>query len=350
MDATGTALCWGSNSDGQLGIEPIGGINTTAIEISAPTAFVWLDVGTWFACGVDSDGAIWCWGDNRFGQHGDGNTGTHNTNPVQANPPAGVTFTQVTAGELHTCALDTDGTAWCWGDDDFEQLGTEAVQDASTPIQVEAPADVIFTSIEAGYFYNCAIDNQGAVWCWGSNAFGQLGNGATDETRPTPIEVEMPNGVEFVQLSLGWSHTCAIDTEGAVWCWGMNEHGQLGVEPTDPIPVPTKIETDLTFTQIELGASHSCGLDSSGTARCWGWNALGPLGDGTTESRSTPTEVVTPAGVTFSYISGGENHSCAVDTSEAAWCWGNNDSGWLGDGTTEPSLTPTQVIGFPPDS
>src|SRR5690606_20512409 len=177
LDTEGTAWCWGSNSDGQLGIEPPGGNNPTAVEIDAPSSFVSFDVGTWFTCGLDADGAIWCWGDNDYGQHGDGNTGSDNTDPVRVQAPETVTFTQVAAGEIHTCALDTEGGVWCWGYDDQEQLGNEAQEHSSTPLAIDAPTGVTFTSLEAGYLHNCALDTEGNVWCWGGNDGGQLGGG-----------------------------------------------------------------------------------------------------------------------------------------------------------------------------
>jgi alpha-tubulin suppressor-like RCC1 family protein len=235
--------------------------------------------------------------------------------------------------------------AWCWGADGDGQLGNGAAGPSSTPVAVDTPTGVTFTAIEVGYDHTCALDTQGSIWCWGLNTDGQLGIGVPGPGEPSPLQVEKPAGLTFTDTSLGWNHTCALDNEGRAWCWGSNLDGQLGYLGSDS-DVPVQVDTDVRFETLDLGSIHSCGIDSSGTAWCWGGNG-GALGDGTAASRPTPGEVHAPPGVTFASISGGEEHTCGLDTTDVAWCWGYNESGRLGDGTITQRLTPVEVIGFP---
>lgn len=160
----------------------------------------------------------------------------------------------------------------------------------------------------------------------------------------------MPPDVAFTTVSLGLLHTCALDTEGRAWCWGYNSLGELGDgNQGTPAPAPIQVATPegIVLVDLGLGMSHSCAIDDSGLGWCWGYNDQGQLGGGISGSRDIPDVVEAPPGTTFLSISGGFQHTCAVDTTDVAWCWGNNSSGQIGDGTTTPRSTPVEVVDFP---
>ncbi|PKN44522.1 MAG: hypothetical protein CVU59_11425 [Deltaproteobacteria bacterium HGW-Deltaproteobacteria-17] len=203
------------------------------------------------------------------------------------------------------------------------------------------------TQIACGNAHSCVAKSDGSAWCWGNNGFGQLGDGTTTQ-RLTPTQVSgMTSGVS--QIATGSSHTCLAKFDGSVWCWGGNWGGQLGDGTTSnrSIPVPVSGLVSETFNVVG-GYNYSCAIKTDGSAWCWGWNSLGQLGDGTTIQRLVPTQV---KGMTsgVSKIAAGANnggspHTCAVKTDGTAWCWGNNSSGQLGDGTTTNRYSPTQVL------
>ncbi|MFN5677972.1 MAG: RCC1 domain-containing protein, partial [Roseiflexaceae bacterium] len=266
---------------------------------------------------------------------------TRSATPVPGSNPWG-TFTQISAGGSHTCALTSLGAAYCWGWNTNGQLGDGTTTDRSAPVAVSMPTGVTFTQIDAGQAYTCALTSAGIAYCWGKNSVGQLGDGTTTD-RSIPMAVSMPAGVTFASISAGYTHTCALTSAGAAYCWGANGFGQLGDGTTtdSSTPVAVSMPSSVTFTSITAGKEYTCALTSAGAAYCWGKNNFGQLGDGTyTDKRSTPVAVSMPAGVTFASISVGYEHTCALTSAGAAYCWGANGFGQLGDGTTTDRNTP----------
>jgi alpha-tubulin suppressor-like RCC1 family protein len=206
-----------------------------------------------------------------------------------------------------------------------------------------AAASLVQETISAGLVHTCALTSAGAAYCWGENGDGRLGDG-TEDNRLTPTAVS--GSLKFASISAGAYHTCAITSRGAAYCWGYNGDGQLGdgTEDTDQL-TPTAVSGGLKFASISAGAYHNCGLTSRGAAYCWGNNDNGQLGDGTEDTdRLTPTAV--SGSLKFASISAGRYHTCAITSRGAASCWGNNGSGRLGDGTEDTDrLTPTAVSG-----
>jgi len=205
---------------------------------------------------------------------------------------------------------------------------------------------VTFASVSAGEedAYACGRTAAGAAYCWGGNSAGQLGDGTTT-TRLTPVAVVMPAGVTFASVTAKALHTCGLTSAGAAYCWGLNTDGQLGDGTTTSrlTPVAVAQPAGVTFTSLSVGQKHSCGLRAVGAAYCWGLNTDGQLGDGTLTERHTPVPVVMPAGVTFAGLSVGAFHNCGLTAAGAAYCWGANDQGRLGDGTTTDRATPVEV-------
>ena len=318
---------------------------------SAPFAlhltFTAVTVGVDHTCGVTISRAAYCWGDNFFGQLGDG-TRTRRTAPVLV--AGALRFASVDAGSWHTCGLTTAGAAYCWGDNFFGQLGDGSTTNRVTPVGVLG--GLSFTAISTGHLHTCAIAAGGAAYCWGDNDVDQLGDGTTIASRPSPASVA--GGLQASAISTEWGHSCVVTTTAAAYCWGDNRFGQLGVGDGSPVPrtpLPVAVAGELSFRAVSAGDSHTCGVTIDNTAYCWGHNT-GQLGDGTTLSRTTPAPVA--GGISFTTVEAGGRidpqtqeiaYSCGVTTSQQAFCWGNDVSGRLGDGTAGDTSTPVPVVG-----
>jgi alpha-tubulin suppressor-like RCC1 family protein len=324
--------------------------------VLAGKTLVQITAGYEFTCALDSAGAAYCWGNNQYGQLG--NAATLNSNvPVAVDAaalPAGQTITQISAGVVHTCALDSAGTAYCWGWNAYGQLGDGRTTDSSVPVAVAGPLPgANLSQITAGAYVTCALDAAGAAFCWGYNVYGELGDGANSNA-DVPVAVDTSGvlaGKTLTQINASWYHACAVDTAGAVFCWGRNSYGQLGNASSADSNVPVAVDASgalagKDLTQVTTGAYDSCGLDAAGSAYCWGYDAYGELGDGSTTSSSVPVAVDTGgllAGKVLTQIDAGVWHTCALDSAGAAYCWGGNASGELGDDGTSPSAVPVQV-------
>ena len=295
------------------------------------------------------------WGDNVSGQLGDG-TNNNRSVPVEvvsSGVLAGKSVTQVSAGEYHACAL-ADGAAYCWGYNLSGQVGDGSKVASSVPVAVSTSGDLAgktVTSIAAGGFHTCAVAD-GAVYCWGLNTFGQLGDGSTAESL-VPVAVDTSGvlaGKTIKEVSTGGLHTCALATDGAAACWGWNSEGQLGNATTDMSVVPVNVDTTgvlagKTLTQLGAGGFHTCAVVSDGSASCWGLNGEGQLGNNSNVSSSVPVSVDSTgvlAGRTVSNVEAGEFQTCAV-ADQQAFCWGLNITGQLGDGSTLGSRVPVAV-------
>lgn len=288
-------------------------------------------------CVVTSAGAALCWGSNQRGELGNGSTFT-STSPVAVSGLASGVIV-ITGGNYFTCALTDTGAAWCWGGGSLGQLGNGVGGDQYTPVAVSGLASGL-VAIAAGQDHACAVTTAGAAKCWGGNSFGQLGNGTTTNSY-TPVAVSgLTSGV--VTITAGAYHTCARTNTGAVKCWGNNSSGQLGngttINSTTPVAVSGLASG---VAAISAGGSHTCAITNTGAAWCWGSNLYGRLGNGTTTDSSTPVAVgYITSGATA--ISAGGMHTCAV-VDGAALCWGAGSLGQLGDGGGGHSSWPSSV-------
>lgn len=201
------------------------------------------------------------------------------------------------------------------------------------------PLPAKFTSISAGVLHSCGLVGDGAAYCWGYNERGQLGDGSRS-TRKSPVGVL--GDLRFTALDAGGQHTCGITSGGKVYCWGMNLSGQLGDNSNTDRATPAAITGTASFQAISAAGAYTCGLVSGGAALCWGWNESGQLGDGSTADRRTPTGV--SGGLVFATVAAAVRHSCGVTTGGEVYCWGVNDNGQLGNGEIDPSPTPVKVL------
>jgi alpha-tubulin suppressor-like RCC1 family protein len=295
-------------------------------------------VGSQHSCARTTSNAIKCWGYNGNGRLGDGTTTDRHT-PVFVDALTNG-MTTVAGGGDHTCAINNTGRLQCWGWNYYGQVGDGTTDERHTPEIVDG-----FThgaaAVSNGVAHTCALNTAGAVKCWGLNGNGQLGDGTLAE-RHTPVSVM--GGV--TAIAAGYHHTCALTSAGAVKCWGDNANGQLGdgtrTDRRRPIAVPGMTNG---VKAIAAGAYHTCAITGQGGVKCWGWNGFGQLGDGTIIDRRSPVFVdALTHGV--ARIAAGYGHTCAKTTTGRLKCWGANGNAQLGDGTLVSRRTPVFVDGF----
>lgn len=384
----GTVRCWGRNDKGQLG----DGTTTdrphrvtVVLEDGAPLGGVTaISAGNSHACALLGDGTVRCWGENQRGQLGVSTTATPPTSDPRPHPQSAITFggtaaTAITAGGDHTCVIlnTSPTTVRCWGFNDLGQLGNGTTTFGANPTptavfmtDTSGPELSGVTRIAAGQSHTCALTTDGTTGgiaqCWGSNLSGEVGNGSSSANLENPVLVADVGGsgslTGITDISAGGQHTCAVTGGGNVRCWGSNSAGQLGNSATPSgvsrTPIAVLVaqtpETELGgVTAIATGSGHTCALttdgSTSGIVQCWGANNVGQLGDGTTVNRSNPTPVflVGTAGATLTDVTSiapGGQHTCALTSTGAARCWGRSDFGQVGDGTFTTRLNPAAVV------
>lgn len=356
-----TLRCWGENLYGKLG-DGTTTNSSSPVAVSGITTATSVAAGFHHTCAALSDGTVRCWGRNEFGQLGNGATADSST-PVAV---SGITTaTAVTAGGFHSCALLADDTVRCWGRNDFGQLGDATMTSSSTPVMVTGLG--VPATITAGGFHTCALLPDGAVQCWGRNTYGQLGDGTTNGSS---VPVWVSGLAPATTLTAGGYHTCAQVPDSTVWCWGRNTYGQLGdgssltystssfllgqtgLDTATAVPGshsrrPVRVSDISTAAGVTAGAWHTCAPLADGSASCWGRNDFGQLGDGTTTSTTTPVRVI---GLSEGVIAlaAGAYHTCARLPDATVQCWGWNYAGQLGNGMTSDGSTPVTVVGSGP--
>ena len=288
------------------------------------------------SCFLDNNGRAACWGNNEDGQLGDGSLDLRRS-PVRV--LGDFVFSQVTAGASHSCGLTVANEVFCWGGNRGGQLGDGTTTARTAPVRLNSA--VSFRMIGAGREHTCGLSNSGTVFCWGANADGQLGD-RSRQSRSSPAMVDLPTAASA--MSVGSNHSCALTVDGRGFCWGRNDFGQVGDGSTTARTAPAKIETPAQLVSIAAGASHSCAVTTAGKALCWGRSNYGQAGvAGSDGTASMPREL--PATATFSTIVAGSVHSCARGRDGTGWCWGRNSYGQLGDGSTADRSAPVQVRG-----
>jgi alpha-tubulin suppressor-like RCC1 family protein len=249
-----------------------------------------------------------------------------------------VTFVAIAAAESdHSCALTTDGRAFCWGNNILGELGNGSAAGSPTPVEVGSGGGLRFASLAGGGWFTCGLLANGAGQCWGSGARGRLGGGVL-ENAPTPRPVA--GALTFTSLSTGWAHACGVTDDGT-YCWGSGT--ALGADAGKYSVVPVPVSADPGLRALDAGSDFTCALTGAGAAWCWGVNYEGQIGDGSTVSAAAPTPVA--GGHTFTALSVGARHACGLTPDGEAWCWGDNSAGELGDASQEPAVVPQPVMG-----
>lgn len=340
--SNGQVRCWGANESSELGNGKTTN-STVPVDVALPSAGVGMvATGSGRTCVVTANGGLKCWGDNLVGGLGTGNVAPASATPTDVfGLPAGVV--SVATGRNHSCAVTTSGGLQCWGANFQGQLGDGTTEFHWIPVNVDGLSSGV-AKAAAGDIHTCALTLAGGVKCWGSGPHGELGNG-TAEDALTPVDV-VGLGTGIRDIAVGATHTCAVTTLGAVKCWGHNNEGQLGNGSTSNALAPVQVQgLSSGARSITAGYAHTCAVMEDGTARCWGGNAWGVLGTDTVYGSTTPIEL-TSLGSTVSQMAAGEYHTCAADVGGGVRCWGFNESGQLGDGTTTARSNPQSVVGL----
>jgi alpha-tubulin suppressor-like RCC1 family protein len=369
VESSGAVRCWGRNDFSQVGTTVSASCGTTACVLSATTVdgvsrATSVGGASASTCARDQDGRIYCWGDNTYGQLGITDTPSRVTPTPVPGLPA---LVDLAVGGAHACGRAMSGaTLHCWGYGEIGQFGDGMRPVAGRPA-TRIDALVGAAQVFVGDAHGCVIDAGGGVRCWGATAAGQAGVPGGGDCTATALGgwptrcVTTPQALRglvggAVELALGLNHTCARLTDGAVWCWGSNEFGQLGsVAPNAQCTVPNDSRDTrmvaCSATPVRVGslgaveriwtgmrANHTCARGRDGALRCWGDNHRGQLGDGTLASSITPR--VALVGARVIELAAGEEHTCALVTGGRVVCWGGNAYGQLATGDTRASNAP----------
>lgn len=375
-----TVWCWGDNRYGQLGNGTTSvNIAVQAVQVIAKgggplqplQGVVAIAAGEVHGCALRVDGTVWCWGYHYYGNLGNGTSGVtpgldchtgggcgtpYAVQVVSAQGGALTNVLKVIAGRMHTCALRSGGTVWCWGYNVEGELGDGTATNRSTPVQVtQGNAKTLFTNaadVAAGGGTSCASKTDGTAWCWGWNYYGQVGDGTTRD-RKSAVRVKTSTqtslSADGIDMTGGYHYNCArpSDTsDTSVWCWG---NGQLFARPV--------LQGGSSFLAVQLAAhiSHTCARKVNRTVWCWGDNSWGQLGDGSGLSSGEPVQVLlapAPGGGPLEDaidLSRGSYafYTCIRRSDGAPWCWGDNEYGQLGDGTFTTRPNPVKATVFP---
>ncbi|WP_445341397.1 RCC1 domain-containing protein [Bifidobacterium sp. ESL0820] len=394
VGSDGNAYAWGDNNYGQLGNGTTSYSQATPVMVrkpdrstypDLPADFTYLQVsaGGDHSLALGSDGYVYAWGWNTYGQLGDGTRDDKHA-PVRVKTPdrktypdlpADFTYLQVSAGWMHSLALGSDGNVYAWGYNYYGQLGDGTGSSRYAPVRVKTPdrktypdlpADFTYLQVSAGAGHSLALGSDGNAYAWGRGTFGELGTTSYNNSNPVPVRVRDPanptdtsKGLQATQVSAGGDHSLAVGSDGYAYAWGFNYYGQLGNGTTsynNPNPVPVRVRDPadtskaLQATQVS-GDYHSLAVSSGGYAYAWGHNSHGQLGNNSSGSNSSvPVRVRDPAspgnaskGLQAAQVSAGGDHSLAVGSDGNVWAWGNNQYGQLGDGSTSSKSAPVPV-------
>ncbi len=361
----GHAWCWGYEATARLGYISEGAPCTgdfcsEPVPVVGGAAMEGIEAGEAHNCGI-SGGAPLCWGWGWRGQLGDGGTlegrcvppGGRSAFPCSLEPvPVALGFDvrDVAVGGERSCAVTRAGDGYCWGFNHMGQLGTGEVGGA-TWAPTEVAGDHVWDRISLGPSHGCGLDAAGEIWCWGAGDAGRLGHGSVSSS-PVPVQVEddrvTGNDLRWADLDAGVAHTCGVTQDGKAYCWGLGGRGRLGDGSgvSFPFPVRARVpgvpnESQPVIVAVSAGGTHSCLLTAEGELYCFGENDNGQLGDGSTIDRLRPSRVVGDR--VWARVSAGTRHTCAIDVDQALYCWGDGSFGRLGTGDLSDRLTPRRI-------
>ncbi len=358
--ADGTGWAWGDNAWGQLGLGE-SDIETTAIpeQVSLPEGrSVSRLAANGHSLAVATDGTLWAWGWNFAGQLGTGTTDPSRA-PQRVNFPEGVRIVEAAAGLRNSLALDADGKVWAWGSNDEAELGNSTVQSTRVPVPVAFPETVRITSIALGNRHSLALDDDGRVWSWGANAAGQRGIGVTyvdghgeeedggehHESGPSgplvPTQVTLPGEQKARSIAAGKEFSFAIATSGALYAWGFNELGQLGVGGVENQFTPRVVPGISEVVAVSGGAEHALALTQGGRVFGWGSSLFGALGQQPGDSVLAPVELPGLANQGVQQVSAGRGFSYALLKNGSLLAWGQNREQQISAEAAQSITTPT---------
>jgi alpha-tubulin suppressor-like RCC1 family protein len=340
VKSNGEVWCWGLNSVGQLGAASQSFSSNVPLKVSGTQTFVSVSVGDFHTCALASDAGVYCWGNNNTDVLGTTTTESCGTITCSRSPirSAGTTtFLGVAAGAAHTCALDSNSAALCWGYNVLGEIGSTTYA-TSTSSPVTVPGGKTYTSIVAGYRFSCGLDTAQALYCWGYGDDGELGTLAVSSCiygsasylcSATPIAAGTSE--KFTQIAAGTAFGCGLASTSNVLCWGYGRDGEIGNGALQNAGTPIAIKLAGPWSSVATGSFHACALRASGAAYCWGLNNYAQLGDGSKVYANPEPQAVT-GGKSFTQIVAGANHTCGLLADGSVWCWGSDGAGQLGRG------------------
>jgi len=328
--------CQGDNTYGQQGDNTVTARSTPNKILLFEKPLTSISTGSQHTCGIDYDGSLYCWGYNALGGVGVGTTTATYTGrqevTVEANGLENNRALQVSVGTYHTCSIFDDLQLYCWGYNNYGQLGIDSVTQQNRPQIVNMPDNQRVTDISNGQGHTCAIVNNGSVYCWGYNYYGQLGDNTTANSQ-VPVYTQLPQGRTALAISLGQHHSCAILDNNSIYCWGYNNFGQLGVDATSSSPLPAFVNMPIGSVpvQLSLGLDFTCTVLNNGSAYCWGYNAQnqveGPVDNAQPNNLISPLYLNLKTNYKIISISSGAAHACAIIENGEITCWGQNSYG-----------------------
>ena len=321
MKSDGTVWTWGKNHSGQLGYNI--GQQKIPKQVDKIDNIKVIASGSDHNLALKSDGTLWSWGSNSYGQLGDGDSYYSDSKDPKEVRNLGKVIS--VSGGYHSLALKEDGTVWAWGYNYYGQLGDGTNTNRDKPIQVEELSNII--AIAAGYYHSLAVKSDGTVWAWGRNDYGQLGNGSYVESN---IPVKVNDLDDIIDVAGGVFSSMALKSDGTVCGWGDNRFGQLGDGTYTNRTIPVLVSELNNVSSIACGGYHSIALKDDNAIWAWGYNYYGQLGDGTTSNKNTPNKVVDLNKIIA--IKAGTIHTIALKTDGTVWTWGYNGDGQLGNG------------------
>jgi len=339
LTSNGGVKCWGYNVSGNLGNGTFNNSNIPVDVIGLDSGVQSVSSGGLHTCALIS-GKVKCWGDNFYGQLGNG---SDSPSPI----PTSVIglpndIIAISLGWTYTCALTNTGSVKCWGDNSYGQLGDGTMNSSRSPVDVVGLSNGV-VKISTGQGHTCALINDGSVKCWGGNNVGQLGDG-TFINRSTPVTVP---GLIATTIEIGWASSCALTSGQGARCWGNNAAGQLGNGTNTNSPTPVKVvNLPDQINAISVGIGHACVITSLNEIKCWGANIFGELGNGSTLQSNTPVNVIELGGQAVAVTTGYKN-TCAITSMKQVKCWGANTYGELGNGKDPWSNVPVDVVTVP---
>ena len=340
ITTNGIIYSWGNNEFGQLGTGDTEDKNLPVI-ISTESNWAKLSVGANHNFLITLQGVLWSWGYNGYGQLGNsdlGNVYEPTMIPEIDEDDENKNWTTIAAGHNHSIGLKTDGFIWAWGYNEFGQLGLGDNEDKEKAVMMESETG--WSVIAAGKNHTMGIKSSGTMWSWGDNDYGQLGLGdgelGADKNVPTQIGTDS----DWSKIALGADHSIALKSNGTIWSWGYNEFGQLGLSDNDNKTEPVQIGEDSDWSKITCGFYHSVALKTNRTLWTWGFNEFGQLGLDDSE-QNMPISIGTASD--WMHISAGKEHTFGLKTNNALWSWGRNNYGQLGLGDTVNRTTPAFV-------
>jgi alpha-tubulin suppressor-like RCC1 family protein len=326
--AGGVLSCWGSDGDGQLAT-PARGAGT---QLPVTVAGTWRApaAGTRHSCAIDSGGAVSCWGANDKGQLGAGDLVASSAPRPVSLPDEAV---ELRTGFEFTCAVLKDASLWCWGYNWEGQLGqgdTHPGTDRPSPVQVGGDRDWVYVSTGQGH--GCGLRGLGALYCWGRNTAGQLGQGAV-QPQQLRAPVQVGTDTDWVEVACAQSSTCARKRDRSLWCWGTMTSGALAVGDVDPHLVPTRVPIGSDWLSVTSNTFHTCGLRPAGEIWCAGRNTEGQLGSSNLAD-ALPDMLLADPNPGWVEVRAGLFFTCARKADDSVWCTGQNSDGQLG---TDPA-------------